>query len=662
MAERTFTVQNKAQADVQITAEEILRLSAEQAAPPPAAPRARATDTLSVKEFQLQQRREFEAKLAVARSNKVGVLVRYAKFEESQRDFVRARSLFERAIEVDPRSYLLWQKYVDFEIRNRFVNHARNVLDRAVAVLPRSDQLWLKYVEVEETLGNIDAARAVFQQWMQWNPDERAWKAFIKFETKYRHLEQARAVFERFIDAQPEAKRWVKFAKFEEEYGNVDRARTLFETALKFFGDDHVDEALYIAFARFEERQREFERARVIYRYGIDHLPRDRCLKLYDSWCQFEKVYGDREGIDALILEKKRVEYQESVRSQPYDYDTWFDYTRLEELLGRDIQRTRFVYEEAISKVPSTDDKRFWRRYIYLWIRYAVWEETETQDVSAARTVYRRCLDLIPHAQFSFSKIWVMYASFELRQMDLVAARKVLGSALGKAPKKDKIFAFYIDLERQLNSLDRCRTLYEKYVAYNPANADTWLNFARLEIDAGEEERARAIFDIAVQQDVLSDREKVWDAYLEFEEDLDNVDRMRQLYGRLVASVPKVGSWVKSAVFEAELGHVDAGRSILQNAVSFFAADHAHAQSRADMLVHWRDFEAQYGDDTSLQQVVARLGRKERRVRPVLDARGEQVGSEEYFEWVFPDDHKPPPALKMLEIAQRWKMERSDNP
>lgn len=47
-----------------------------------------------------------------------------------------------------------------------------------------------------------------------------------------------------------------------------------------------------------------------------------------------------------------------------------------------------------------------------------------------------------------------MYAHFELRQMELQMARKVLGTAIGKCPKK-KLFNGYLDMELNLREFDR---------------------------------------------------------------------------------------------------------------------------------------------------------------------------------------------------------------
>ncbi len=60
--------------------------------------------------------------------------MQYAQWEEAQKDYRRARSVWERALDVNPQSITLWLRYAEMEMRGRFVNHARNVWDRAVQV------------------------------------------------------------------------------------------------------------------------------------------------------------------------------------------------------------------------------------------------------------------------------------------------------------------------------------------------------------------------------------------------------------------------------------------------------------------------------------------------------------------------------------------------
>ncbi len=38
------------------------------------------------------------------------------------------------------------------------------------------------------------------------------------------------------------------------------------------------------------------------------------------------------------------------------------------------------MYERAIANVPPAAEKRYWQRYIYLWIKYALFEELEAGE------------------------------------------------------------------------------------------------------------------------------------------------------------------------------------------------------------------------------------------------------------------------------------------
>ena len=67
--------------------------------------------------------------------------------------------------------------------------------------------------------------------------------------------------------------------------------------------------------------------------------------------------------------------------------------------------QVREVYERAIANVPPGREKRYWQRYIFLWVRYALWEELDAGNPERTREVYRTCLGLIPHSNFTFAKV-----------------------------------------------------------------------------------------------------------------------------------------------------------------------------------------------------------------------------------------------------------------
>lgn len=172
-------------------------------------------------------------------------------------EFQRARSVFERALDVEWRNNALWLRYVDMELKNKSVNHARNLLDRATTLLPRVDQFWYKYTYMEETLGDVPKARNVFERWMKWEPTENAWMAYIKMELRYNEKQRARAIYERFVSIHPEPANWIKWARFEEEHNNLNKCREIYTAGLEYLGEEKIDQKLLVAFAKFEIKAKE---------------------------------------------------------------------------------------------------------------------------------------------------------------------------------------------------------------------------------------------------------------------------------------------------------------------------------------------------------------------------------------------------------------------
>jgi len=565
---RVPRVKNRAPAAIQITAEQLLREAQERQESQFRAPRQRVEDFEELHEYRGRKRKEFEERIRRTRGS-IKEWLQYASWEASQNEFARARSVFERALDVDPRNVPLWLTYTETELKSRNVQHSRNLFDRAVTLLPRVDQLWYKYVYLEELLQNIAGARQVFERWMAWEPDDKAWQAYIKLETRYNELERASAIYERWVAVRPEPRVWVKWGKFEEERGKVDKARDVFQTALEFFGDeeDQVDkaQAVFGAFAKMETRLKEHERARVIYKFALERLPRSKSANLYAVYTKFEKQHGTRTTLESTVLGKRRIQYEEELSHDGRNYDVWFDYARLEEGAYRQLReegataeeeeqavaRVREVYERAVAQVPPGNEKRHWRRYIFLWLDYALFEEIETKDFTRTREIYQTAMRLVPHKQFTFAKLWLMYARFEVRRLDLPAARKVLGTAVGMCPK-EALFKGYIQLEFDLREFDRVRTLYEKYIEFDPTNSAAWIKYAELETQLADYSRARGIFELGVAQTPLSMPELLWKAYIDFEVEEGERARARALYERLASASGHWKVWVAYAMFEAQ--------------------------------------------------------------------------------------------------------------
>lgn len=626
--------------------------------PPP--PKQKISDPAELADYQHRKRKAFEDNL---RKNRMVVSnwIKYAQWEEQQKEIQRARSIWERAVDNEHKNITIWLKYAEMEMKNRQVNHARNLWDRAITVLPRVNQFWYKYTYMEEMLENVVGARQVFERWMEWQPEEQAWQTYINFELRYKEIDRARQIYERFVMVHPDVKNWIKFARFEENHGYINGARNVYERAIEFFGNDHIEEKLFIAFARFEEGQKEHDRVRVIYKYALEHLPKDRTNELYKAYTIHEKKYGDRSGIEDVIVSKRKYQYEQEIAENPTNYDAWFDFLRLIEN-ENSTELIRETYERAIANIPPGKDKNLWRRYIYLWINYALYEELEAQDEERTRQVYKMCLEVIPHKIFTFSKIWLYYAQFEIRCKNLTVARKMLGRAIGMCPR-DKLFRGYIELEIQLREFDRCRILYQKFLEFGPENCITWMKFAELETLLGDTDRARAIYELAINQNRIDMPELLWKTYIDFEVNQGENENARQLYQRLLERTLHVKVWLSYAKFELSCDENDGGMNVELARRVYERANDAlktlsDKESRVIILEAWRDFESEHGTRLTMEKVMEKMPRRVKRRQKIISESGVDEGWEEIFDYIFPEDEMARPNLKLLAAAKNWKKQK----
>ncbi|KAF5368924.1 hypothetical protein D9758_002968 [Tetrapyrgos nigripes] len=694
---RAPRVKNRAPAAIQITAEQLLREAQERQESAFRAPKQRVEDFEELHEYRGRKRKEFEERIRRTRGS-IKEWLQYANWEASQNEFARSRSVFERALDVDPRSIQLWFSYTEMELKSRNVQHARNLFDRAVTLLPRVDQLWYKYVYLEELLQNIPGARQVFERWMQWEPDDKAWQAYIKMEERYQELDRASAIYERWIAVRPEPRVWVKWAKFEEERARLDKAREVFQTALEFFGDDKEQiekaQAVFSAFAKMETRLKEYDRARVIYKFALERIPRSQSVALYAAYTKFEKQHGTRTTLESTVLGKRRIEYEEELLHDGRNYDVWFDYARLEEGALKDLRddgataeeeeasmgRVREVYERAVAQVPPGNEKRHWRRYIFLWLDYALFEEIETKDYDRARQIYQTAISIVPHKVFTFAKLWLLFAKFEIRRLELGSARKILGTAIGMCPK-EKLFKGYIELEVELREFDRARKLYEKYIEFDSANASAWIKFAELESQLQDFARTRAIFELAVSQSPLSMPELLWKAYIDFEVEEGEREAARTLYDRLVQLSGHVKVWISYALFEAEAmplpraereeeeeeedeeaeqkmvpGDPDRARAVFERAYKDLKGKGLKSE-RVALLEVWKTFEENQGSEEGVKKVQNMMPVVSKK-RHVDEETGQTV---EDWELVFADDEREsnPSTFMFMKMAHAWNAQRA---
>ena len=80
--------------------------------------------------YRQKTRQDFEFHVKRSYSD-FGSWIRYALWEEDQKDFVRARTIFERCLLHHGEKSEFWRHYAEMELRHGFVEEARAVWERA---------------------------------------------------------------------------------------------------------------------------------------------------------------------------------------------------------------------------------------------------------------------------------------------------------------------------------------------------------------------------------------------------------------------------------------------------------------------------------------------------------------------------------------------------
>ncbi|KAL3307676.1 Crooked neck-like protein 1, partial [Cichlidogyrus casuarinus] len=186
--------------------------------------------------------------------------------------------------------------------------------------------------------------------------------------------------------------------------------------------------------------------------------------------------------------------------------------------------------------------------------------------------------------------------------------------------------------------------------------------YAELETLLGEVERARAIYNLAVKRSLLDMPELLWKGFIDFEIEQHEWERARELYARLMDNTKHVKVWLSLANFELcaqeELDDMEAeaaaavtrARQVYRRANKTLKEEQGDKEQRVKLIEAWKEFETEYGEEDTLEEVL-----KIEPKRVVRTRRNADSGWEEYVEYIFPDLDAEQPNKKLLTLAAQWQ-------
>ncbi|KAL7424970.1 pre-mRNA-splicing factor syf1 [Cryptotrichosporon argae] len=306
------------------------------------------------------------------------IYVNFAKFYEeggsvdaetgepsSEPDLEQARKIFDKATKVPFKSVdelaEVWCEWAEMELRNENYEEAVRLMQRATTIpkntkvdyyndsLPpqarlfKSLKLWSFYSDLEESIGSVDATKAVYD--------------------KITELKIANAQV------------IVNYAGFLEENKYFEESFKVYERGIELFHFPVAFELWNIYLSKFVKRYggKKLERARDLFEQALENCPAKFCKPLYLMYAKLEEEHG---------LAKRAMGIYDRAASTVQDADRFEMFTIYiaKATANFGLPATRPIYERAIETLPDRETATMCRRFAQM--------ERKLGEIDRARALY----------------------------------------------------------------------------------------------------------------------------------------------------------------------------------------------------------------------------------------------------------------------------------
>ncbi|PIA40996.1 hypothetical protein AQUCO_02300046v1 [Aquilegia coerulea] len=646
---------------------------------------------------------------------------------------------FERALVTMHKMPRIWVMYLQTLTHQKLLTQTRRTFDRALCALPvtQHERIWDPYLYFVSQIGvPIETSLRVYRRYLKFDPthiedfiefllNSKLWQeaaqrlAFvlnddhfysIKGKTKHQlwlelcdlltsHSTEVsglkvdaiiRGGITKFTDEV--GRLWTSLADYYIRRGLFEKARDIFEEGMTTVVTVRDFSVIFDSYSRFEESTlaakmetldlTDEDETFVCDENSIEE--EDGRLDSNLSVSKFAKkiLHGfwlnDDNDIDLRLarleyLMDRRPELANSVllRQNPHNVEQWH---RRVKLFETNPTRQILTYTEAVRTV---DPMKAVGKPHTLWVAFAKLYE-DHKDVDNARFIFEKAAQVNYKAVDNLASVWCEWAEMELRHKNF----KVLGEGIEpvqmKLHKSLRLWAFYVDLEESLGTLDSTRAIYERILDLKIATPQIIINYALLleehkyfedafkvyergvkifkyphvkdiwvaylskfvkRYGKNKLERARELFENAVEKAPAEDVKPLYLQYAKLEEDYGLAKRAMKVYDQAAKSVPdteKMSMYeiyiaraaeifgvpktreiyeqaiesglpdkdvkimcMKYAELEKSLGEIDRSRAIF-----VFSSQFADPRSDADFWNKWHEFEVQHGNEDTFREML----------------------------------------------------------
>ncbi|OAA68061.1 mRNA splicing factor [Niveomyces insectorum RCEF 264] len=484
-------------------------------------------------------------------SNKDGTMTNFAKIGAARDKVLQAHldqashstisgtsSVLGTSTSVDPKGYITSLNKLEAaeKVSVSDVDFARKLLRSAVESNPTSAPGWIAAARVEELAGKVVAARSVIARGCQHCPkSEDVWLENIRLNEN----RNAKVIAAEAVKANLRSVRlWIEAMKLETD--QLSKKRVV-RRAL-----DHIPESetLWKEAVNLEEDPAD---ARLLLAKATELIPAS-----IDLWLALARLETPKNA--KAVLNKAR-------KAAPTSHEIWIAAARLQEQLGEghkgNVMRSAVQSLAEKSAMPKREE----------WIAEA--EKCEAEGaVLTCGNIIRETLGWGLDEDDDRKDTWLEDARDSINRGRYETARAIYAYALRVFVNSKTLWLAAVDLERNHGTREALFQVLERAVQACPHSEVLWMMLAKERLLAGELDEARRVLGRAFKQN--PNNEDIWLAAVKLEAENGFAEQARQLLATARQNAPTDRVWMRSVVFERQLGNLDAALALVQEALQLF--------------------------------------------------------------------------------------------
>ncbi|KAL5994864.1 hypothetical protein ACLOJK_024921 [Asimina triloba] len=336
--------------------------------------------------------------------------------------------------------------------------------------------------------------------------------------------------------------------------------------------------------------------------------------KPHTLWVGFARLYETHNDIpNARVIFEKAV--QVDYKTVDNLASVWCEWAEME-LRNNNFKGALGLMRQATAE-PSVEVKRRvaadghepvqmkLHKSLRVWTFYVDLDES-LGTLESTRAVYERILDL----KIATPQIIINYALLLEENKYFEDAFRVYerGVKIFKYPHVKDIWVTYLSkfVKRYgKTKLERARELFEHAIEMTPAEdvKQLYMQYAKLEEDYGLAKRAMKVYDDATKAVPDNEKMSMYEIYIARATEIFGVPRTREIYEQAIESgvlhKDAIAMCIKYAELEKSLGEIDRARGIY-----VYASHIADPHSSSEFWNKWRDFEVQHGNEDTFREML----------------------------------------------------------